>query len=585
MKKTGILSLVFFMLIASTQVVSAVETDEQSIDKQPLTEEKANENQNQEGTEESKGTDVTVDTATNEGNVTATTNEEIQVGEGTNEVETKKVAKIGVTEYETLADAIAAATGGDTITLLADAEVASHIDILKNLTIDGANTDADGKNFTVNAAYEGTSGDQSIFTVANNSTLTIKNATLSNSPKYGVQAYSGGTVDLSNVTFTNNAFGAVLVNGGKLEISGAISINAGKNGVGIELAKGTGVATEPTIQIGAEITMTSSHDLSKVIYIDRNQVTEVNEETITAIPESKITVEFDEKIGFNIKNGDDQIAAPSFPQGNILVLVDGIVEKAFDSLDKAILGANVVGSTLKLENDIQVAGPILIEKDLTLDGNKKTITATYTDKTGNQTILTTSANVTIKDVTLKDSPKYGIQVYGSKSNTKIENVTFDNNAYGAILVNGGTAEVNNVKFGESQITGIELGRGSAITTPSNLKITGKIEAEKPEKAIYIDLGQVISHEQSTITSNFYDVSTDSVGKITLKKDGQVAFETAGNVKPVAPNVPTQPSTWDDGGPFTTDSCGNIFDRWGNEMYKAPTCKVTSGYKVPNTGVR
>ncbi len=50
-------------------------------------------------------------------------------------------------------------------------------------------------------------------------------------------------------------------------------------------------------------------------------------------------------------------------------------------------------------------------------------------------------------------------------------------------------------------------------------------------------------------------------------------------------VNNAPSTWDDGGPFTTDKCGNIFDRWGNEIYKAPTCKASSGYKVPNTGVR
>lgn len=53
-------------------------------------------------------------------------------------------------------------------------------------------------------------------------------------------------------------------------------------------------------------------------------------------------------------------------------------------------------------------------------------------------------------------------------------------------------------------------------------------------------------------------------------------------KEVANNTP---STWDDGGPFTTDKCGNIFDRWGNEIYNAPSCKVSSGYKVPNTGVK
>lgn len=40
-------------------------------------------------------------------------------------------------------------------------------------------------------------------------------------------------------------------------------------------------------------------------------------------------------------------------------------------------------------------------------------------------------------------------------------------------------------------------------------------------------------------------------------------------------------TWDDGGPFWTDDCGVITDRWGNVMYKPASCQ----YKVPNTGVQ
>lgn len=49
---------------------------------------------------------------------------------------------------------------------------------------------------------------------------------------------------------------------------------------------------------------------------------------------------------------------------------------------------------------------------------------------------------------------------------------------------------------------------------------------------------------------------------------------------IVPETPTveneklstnQPSGYDDGGPFTTDACGNVFDRWGNEIYHAPVC--------------
>ncbi len=43
------------------------------------------------------------------------------------------------------------------------------------------------------------------------------------------------------------------------------------------------------------------------------------------------------------------------------------------------------------------------------------------------------------------------------------------------------------------------------------------------------------------------------------------------------------SGWDDGGPFTTDSCGNVFDRWGNKIYEAKGCNV-GGYNLVRTSV-
>ena len=41
--------------------------------------------------------------------------------------------------------------------------------------------------------------------------------------------------------------------------------------------------------------------------------------------------------------------------------------------------------------------------------------------------------------------------------------------------------------------------------------------------------------------------------------------------------------WDDGGPFTTDKCGNVFDRWGNKIYEANGCNV-GGYNLVRTSV-
>ena len=56
------------------------------------------------------------------------------------------------------------------------------------------------------------------------------------------------------------------------------------------------------------------------------------------------------------------------------------------------------------------------------------------------------------------------------------------------------------------------------------------------------------------------------------------------VKPTEATTETkQNSGWDDGGPFTTDNCGNVFDRWGNKIYEANGCS-TGGYNLVRTGV-
>ena len=45
----------------------------------------------------------------------------------------------------------------------------------------------------------------------------------------------------------------------------------------------------------------------------------------------------------------------------------------------------------------------------------------------------------------------------------------------------------------------------------------------------------------------------------------------------------QTNGWDDGGPFTTDKCGNVFDRWNNKIYEANGCNV-GGYNLVKTSV-
>ena len=54
-------------------------------------------------------------------------------------------------------------------------------------------------------------------------------------------------------------------------------------------------------------------------------------------------------------------------------------------------------------------------------------------------------------------------------------------------------------------------------------------------------------------------------------------------KPSDNSSSKQTSGWDDGGPFTTDKCGNVFDRWNNKIYEANGCNV-GGYNLVKTSV-
>ena len=49
-----------------------------------------------------------------------------------------------------------------------------------------------------------------------------------------------------------------------------------------------------------------------------------------------------------------------------------------------------------------------------------------------------------------------------------------------------------------------------------------------------------------------------------------------------PAAPAPAGGYDDGGPFTKNACGNVYDRWGNLIWASPACRVFSK-KVPGTG--
>ena len=113
--------------------------------------------------------------------------------------ETNAVAKVGGTYYKTLADAVAAAQGGDTITLLKDAELTSTLNLAKNITIDGQ-----GK-YTIKAANSFTVGsDNKTYCVLYVSgEVTLKDVTVNGNEKCRVIFCDKGKLTIDGATITN----------------------------------------------------------------------------------------------------------------------------------------------------------------------------------------------------------------------------------------------------------------------------------------------------------------------------------------------------------------------------------------------
>ena len=111
-------------------------------------------------------------------------------------------------------------------------------------------------------------------------------------------------------------------------------------------------------------------------------------------------------------------------------------------------------------------------------------------------------------------------------------------------------------------------------------------------------GEEIFADQTTIVPSGED--TPRFDETTISRPG---YKFAGWDQPVTDKVtqsvvytalwekveepkkptPTPEGPGDDGGPFTKDECGNVFDRWGNKIYEAKGCNV-KGYKLVQTSV-
>ena len=168
-----------------------------------------------------------------------------------------------------------------------------------------------------------------------------------------------------------------------------------------------------------------------------------------------------------------------------------LVGKTYYPTLKEAIDAAEKGDIVTLLKDITVdmgdkdAAAIAITKNLTLDGNGKTIAANKIDaEEGMGHILgIQGANVKVRDLTIDGTDKsarHGIQVYGEGSKATLYSVTVKNCFGYGLVVNGATATATRLTTDGNGWGGVNVTKGVNITdNPSFTLNSGTLTDENP----------------------------------------------------------------------------------------------------------
>ncbi len=206
-----------------------------------------------------------------------------------------------------------------------------------------------------------------------------------------------------------------------------------------------------------------------------------------------------------------------------------------DALTTAISGA-VNGDVIKLTSNIVLTKPIEITgKTLTINGSGYTISASssFAAAGENGTLITAGAGakVTLSNLTLKDSPKYGVQAYNG-GYIALNNVNISGCKYGGVLVNAGTVEVISLNLGRNggdSNNGIEIAKGYSVNTGSNeptLIMNGTLSSSEKENVVYIAINDKLSTFEVKNTDNTVDRIAVSGNKIVVSDpEGNILYQS------------------------------------------------------------
>lgn len=533
-------------------------------------------------------------------------------------------AAFGDLHYATLADAVAeanASENGGTITLLKDVSVTlpeqyntgAYVITKDGVTIDGNGKTVTGtgtgdncghvfvvqadnvtiQNLTIEGSKVARSGIQAYGNVKN---LKVTGVTSNNNFGYGLLVNNGATVTASDFNSSGNGWGSVNVDG---QSAGAtVSLTGGTLQGDLVLeskAGGTNTVTLNSVDVSVVKTNETNNAGNNKIDINGGNIG-----TVTLNGQSKDTVEISNAEVDEIKSTNSNADTPNIslsnskigtvPESGVdMVIGSGVTiggepvgtkaeaeinGQPYATLAEA-LEAATDGQTVKLLKHITVTvngqTPIYtIDKDITLDGNGKTITAEGSKPVGsNHIILVTANGATVQNLTINvnDKATSGIQAYEA-NHVELNNVSIKNSAGAAVIVNASSVTATKLTTTGSEWGGVNVDNGTDTNGNASFTlVSGTVESVYTETGSETTQTATVTIKGGTVYKVYNSVNGTGTNTITIENGyiGSVYDETTNDKA----NISVEGGTFDKA----------VADKYVDTTYVA---RGTNGYVYTNS---
>ena len=366
------------------------------------------------------------------------------------------VAEVGSTKYETLADAVAAAQDGQTVTLLCDVEQNTQLTINKSITLD-----LNGKTIK-NTEDIWSDNANAILSITNGAKVTITgNGTIAAKENdcYTINVVNGD-LTIENGTFVGNISvvqvqkGSLTINGGAFSLLQKMTDGKGENRYLINCIDSEFTSGNANVAISGGTFVGFDPNVSPEQKVDGKAPS-------FAAPGAGIT-----------KNEDGSFTAAAGMTAQILDK-DGNSVKAYESLAEAVAAAED-GQTVRLLADVTESN-IKVNANITIDLNKMTVTGSFV----------TNGEVTIQNGTIdvpdgKTNYAYGkltladVDITGKAASSSLLSVNYN----GSVTIDKDSTIVADSAKGNYPAVFIKGQDDSGKTYAPELNIYGTVQSAK-----------------------------------------------------------------------------------------------------------